>query len=471
MRSRRRTLAGALVPATALLLTLPGSGIAQDAAVTYTEGSAQLLLRGAAPTLEAFTLVSGVRDPGTLSLTLEYAGVGGDATLRIVTPSVPGTHAASAKPPRSAAVIYRGVQGRSGARAACTITWAEIGVDRVAGSYLCPKERLPRGKRTPYAALGTFTARVALPVGAPVLDPAMPIHPLGSTLEANGQSVTLVAATDLASVCVPGRAKGVAAAGCPAKRLPLEGAFSALTLEVCVTDAGDPFKVQDRTGYNQALYSGTPEQLAPLTTVATIVPGAAPAPLPKVVNQGVCKEGTLIAGTPGPLVVWLPPQGAPAMAWTLDPVALPPTAQTPGPDASGAPGSPGPDATSVTYTSGAADILVDGAVTASADDLVLTEGAYVVDASGNHVLNLVFGSASGTLTITLPTPVGSYAWDPGQATADQSVGYAIGEATLDAGLSGCQVEVVPTETGGVSGSYLCMPVEGGSATGAFVANP
>jgi hypothetical protein len=470
MRSRRRRAARVLLPAAALLLVLPGGGTAQDATVTYTDGSAQLVLRGGAPRLAAFTLVSGVRDPGTLSMRLDYREIDGKGTLRIVTPSVAGTHAAAPKPPRAAAVIHKGVLGRSGARAACTITWAEIGADRVSGSYLCPKERLPRGKRTPYAALGTFTARVA-PDGAPVLDPAMPIHPAGTTLEANGQSVTVTGATDVSSVCLPGRAKGVAAAGCAAKRLPLEGGFTALALTVCVTDAGDPFKVQDRTGYNQALYSGTPERLVPLGTVATMVPGMGPAPLPKVVNQGSCEDGSLIASAPGPLVVWLPPQGAPAMAWTLDPVALPPTAQMPGPDASGAPGSPGPDATSVTYTSGAADILVDGAVSAAVDDLVLTEGAHVVDAAGNHVLHLVFGSAAGTLTITLPGVDGSFAWDPGQGSATQGIGYQVGAATLDAGLSGCQVEVAPTETGGVSGTYLCMPTDGGSATGAFVANP
>ena len=61
MRSRRRALAGVLLPAAVLLLSLPGGTLAQDAAVTYTDGSAQLLLRGGAPKLTAFTLVSGVR--------------------------------------------------------------------------------------------------------------------------------------------------------------------------------------------------------------------------------------------------------------------------------------------------------------------------------------------------------------------------------------------------------------------------
>jgi hypothetical protein len=472
MRSRRRTLAGALLPATALLLALPGGGIAQDPAITYTEGSAQLLLRGGAPTLESFALVSGVRDPGTLSMTLEYRALDGQATLSIVTPNVAGTHAAAAKPPRAAAIRYADVQGRSGARAACTITWADLTADRVSGSYLCPKERLPKGRKTRYAAAGTFTARVTPTADGAVLDPTLPIYPAGTTLESNGQTLTVEAVTNVPQVCLVGRAKGTPRGDCSPKQLPLEGAFSAVALRACVSDSGDVLRLRERTGYSRSLFSGSPETLVPLNLPASVAdPSVVTAALPKVVNQGSCVDGHLVGSAQGPLVVWLPPQGAPAVAWTLDPVAVPPTATAPDSGDNGATASPAAGPQSATYTSGIADVLIDGPVTGAADDLVLTEGSLVVDAAGTTVLHLAFASDGGTLSIVLPGAEGSFAWDPGQGTANQGIGYEVGVARLDAGLSGCQVEVAPTETGGVSGTYLCMPTSGGSATGAFVANP
>lgn len=472
MRSHRRALAGVLLPAAALVLSLPGGATAQDAAVTYTDGSAQLLLRGGAPTLTTFTLVSGVRDPGTLSMTLDYRQLDGKGTLRIVTPNVPGTHAAAPRAPRAAAVIYKGVQGRAGARAACAITWADVTADRIVGSYVCPKERLPKGSKARYSAAGTFSARVVAPAGVPAIDPALPIYPPGSTLQANGQTITVDTVTEVPWVCVTGKAKGVDPAGCPAKQLPLAGRFTAVKLTACVSDAGDVLRLSDRTGYSQSLFSGSPETLLPLGVPATIVePVTGDAQLPKVVNQGSCEEGVLVGSAEGPLVVWLPPQGAPAVAWTLDPVALPPTALAPDVTDGGTTASPDPAQQSVTFTSGAADLLVDGPISGAADDLVLSEGSYVVDAAGNHVLHLAYASDTGRLTIVLPALEGSFAWDPGQGTATQGVGYQTGMAILDEGLSGCQVEVAPTEAGGISGSYVCMPTEGGSATGAFVANP
>ena len=55
--------------------------------------------------------------------------------------------------------------------------------------------------------------------------------------------------------------------------------------------------------------------------------------------------------------------------------------------------------------------------------------------------------------------------------ANEGVAITVGDATLDAGLTGCQVDVAPTEAGGVQGAYVCLPPQGGSASGAFVANP
>ena len=72
---------------------------------------------------------------------------------------------------------------------------------------------------------------------------------------------------------------------------------------------------------------------------------------------------------------------------------------------------------------------------------------------------------------SLPGVEGSFLWDPGAGSAAQGVGYTFGDATMDPLQSGCQVELSLTGTGGVSGSYVCMPPDGGSASGAFVANP
>jgi hypothetical protein len=170
-------------------------------------------------------------------------------------------------------------------------------------------------------------------------------------------------------------------------------------------------------------------------------------------------------------VVWLPSGGEPAVGWTLDPVALPPTAEAPGPEPSGPPASQAPAAASVMYTGGVADLLIDGPAPGSADDLVLTEGSYVSDGQGAAALHLAFASDAGSLVIDLPGPVGSFSWAAGTATPTQGVSATLGTAVLGATLTGCDVEVSPTESGGVQGSYACLPPDGGSLSGAFVANP
>ena len=106
-----------------------------------------------------------------------------------------------------------------------------------------------------------------------------------------------------------------------------------------------------------------------------------------------------------------------------------------------------------------------------ADDLVLTEGTWLSDGAGATVLHLDFASDAGRLTIDLPALEGTWRWDAGAAAANQGIAITLGDATLDAGLAACDVDVAPTEAGGVQGSYVCLPQAGGSATGAFVATP
>ena len=120
---------------------------------------------------------------------------------------------------------------------------------------------------------------------------------------------------------------------------------------------------------------------------------------------------------------------------------------------------------------GAADVLSDGAQTVAADDLVLTEGTYVSDGQGASVLHLAFGSSSGTLTIDVPTIDGTWTWEPGDGVANQGVSFSLGDLGVDAGATGCEVDVAPTDLGGVQGSYLCTVIDGGTASGAFIANP
>ena len=162
------------------------------------------------------------------------------------------------------------------------------------------------------------------------------------------------------------------------------------------------------------------------------------------------------------------------MGWTLDPVALPPTADVPVVEPSGPPTSPGTDASfvpaaQIRYGSGAADVLHDGSEIAAADDLALTDGTFVSDGAGSVQLHLAFVSESGALTVDVPGADGSHEWAAGSPTA--GVSYTLGGVTVAVEENGCQVDVAPTELGGVAGTYLCMLAAGGTASGAFIANP
>ncbi len=459
----------------ALLLPSHGATLAQDAETVYTDGAAQLLVRVGEPSMNTFSLVYGEQDATAGTMTLSFLGADGEATLSLLTPNVAGSHAAEPKPPRGAAVTYRKVQGRSGARAACTVTWGDLSPTMVSGSFLCPRERMPTGRKARYAVTGTFVARVAPEDG--VSTPGLPIHPAGTPVEVAGQTLTVTGVTDLAAVCVAGTAKGADRGECPEKRLPVPGTFRAIAMTACVADESEAMRLLDRKGTSRILFGGTPEAVMPIgLPVAVADPAVTTRGLPRTVNPGSCLDGHLVAGTQGPLVVWTPPNGEPAVGWTLDPVALPPTAETPVVEPSGAPASPAPVATfppaaSVTYAGGAADVLHDGAELLAADDLVLTEGTYLSDGAGVTLLHLAFASASGSLTIDVPGTDGTYAWEAGAAIANEGMGYTIGAVVMDAGLTGCQVDVVPTGSGGVEGTWLCTLPTGGTGSGAFIANP
>lgn len=471
MRTLRR--AAGIVPLSALLLVLPAAGLAQDPVVTYTDGAAQVLVRGASPSLTTFALTSGVRDATAGTLTLAYAQTDGAATLEILTPNVAGTHAAPPTAPRAAAVTWSGINGQSGARSACTVTWSELSATSASGTLLCPKERQSTGKKARYSVVGTFAARVAPVDGAPEDPAAMPIYAAGVPVTVAGQTVAAAAAVDLASVCVLGSAKGADHGDCTRKQLPVDGTFRAVVLNVCVADDGEAIRLIDKTGTSRILFGGSAAATLAIGLPAVVTdPAVTTKGFPRVVNPGTCLDGHLVAGTQGPLVVWTPPNGAPPVAWTLDETALAHTADAPGPVASGDPGagSPAP-AQTITYTTGFADTLVDGATSGSADDLELTEGTYLSDGNGATVLHLAFESAAASVVIDLPGTAGSYAWDAGAATANEGVAITLGDLTQDAGLSGCQVDVAATEAGGVQGSYVCLPPQGGSASGSFVANP
>jgi len=479
MRIPRRAPA-AITLMGALLLAIPAAGLAQTApTVTYDQGVAQLLVRGGVPAMDTFALTSGVRDAAAGTLTLTYAAGDGAGTLEILTPDVAGTAQAAPRPPRGAAVTYRGVEGRSGARAECTITWVDLSATMVSGSFLCPREFVPKGTKAHYAVVGTFSARAADPeAGTTTSDPApMPIYPAGTPVTIAGQTITVGAATDVASACVTGSAKRVDHGACNSKQLPLDSTWRVIAMTACVSIDGEVLRLWDRTGTSRTLYGGATDAVLPIGWPVNIVdPAVTTTGLRRVVNPGSCLDGHLVAGTQGPLVVWAPASGDAPVGWTLDAVALPPTAEAPGPAASGAPSSPAPGgdvppAASVTYTGGAADVLSDGAQTISADDLVLTEGTYVSDGQGASVLHLAFGSASGTLVIDAPATDGSWTWEPGAGVANQGVSYTLGGLTVDAGATGCEVDVAPTDLGGVQGSYVCTVTGSGTASGAFIANP
>ncbi len=466
-----RPIAGVTSMAIALLLALPGVAVGQAADVAYADGSATTLMRGGVPTLDAFSLTSGRRDPTAGTLTLEFEQVGGPGSLRIRTPSVPGSHAAAPRTPGGAAVTWARLHGRSGARAACMVAWADAPQGQVAGSFLCPRERQPKGARSRYSLTGTFTARVATEDGV-TPDAVPPILPAGTPAELDGRTVTVSSVTDVQGACAAGRKRGVDRGACPARQLPLDAPLRVVVVSGCVDDGGEVIALRGRTGLSGVLYAGGPGSLEPLGLPLTMVdPAISTKGLPRVIDQGSCAEGHLVTTAAGPLVMWLPTDGGSPVAWTLDPVSLPPTAESLLPAPSGPPASAAPGIAPTTFRSGAADIVVDGAVSVAADDLVLVDGSFGEDATGQPLLHLAFASGNGSLTIDLPGADGSYAWDTGSGTGTQGVGYAVGETTMDPLLSACQVEVALTEAGGVSGSYVCLPPDGGSASGAFVANP
>ena len=279
--------------------------------MTYTDGAAQLLTRGGTQSRTTFVLSAGTRDATAGTLTLAYAQTDGAGTLEILTPNVAGTHAAAPTPPRGAAVTWKGVNGLSGARSACTVTWTELTPTSVSGTFLCPKERATTGKKARYSAVGTFSARIA-PVDGTPADPApMPIYAAGVPVTVAGQTLTAVAGTDVASVCVLGSTKGADRGACPAKQLPVAGGFRAVALNVCVADDGEAIRLIDKTGTSRILFGGAADAVLPIGLPVTVAdPAVTTKGFPRVVNPGSCLDGHLVAGTQGPLVVWTPPNGA-----------------------------------------------------------------------------------------------------------------------------------------------------------------
>ncbi|MFN8623682.1 MAG: hypothetical protein U0869_23320 [Chloroflexota bacterium] len=475
MPSPRRARLAALAASATLLALLPTVVTAQDGPVVYGEGAAQVLARVGTSSLDDFTLVSGTMDPATATLTLVYQGTLAETALTISAPNVPGISEAPPKPPRTASVIYVDLHGMNGAVAACLVAWNTITPTEVSGSFGCPNERTKARKGKPVNLLGTFSARAAPADGIATDTSSLPVHALGATVTAEGQSVTPLAIVDLASACV--KASGPATPDCGKGQQPVPGAYRAITLRMCVDASGPVAHATEKRGASRTFFAGTPGALLPVGLPAsTRDPALTAKAMPRTIDPETCGEGYVLAGTQGPMLAWTPPNGAPAVVWTLDPSALPPTADD-APTASTAPGSPAPGsgavpAGSATYTGGAADLTSDnGGTTAYADDLVLTEGSFVSDGAGSSVVHLAFAGADSTLTIDVPAPAGSFTWDAGAAVANQGVAWTIGGSSVDAATSGCQVEIDATDLGGVQGSYACTV--GGSATGSgsFIANP
>ena len=159
MRTLRRA-AGITLLGAALLLALPGAGLAQDPAATYTDGAAQLLVRVGAPIdRHVHAHRTGVRDAtaGTLDARATCAADGA-GTLSIVTPNVAGTHAAAPKPPRGAAVTYRKVHGPVRRARRMHVTWADLSPDDGQRQLPVPQgARCPPARKARYAVAGTFT--------------------------------------------------------------------------------------------------------------------------------------------------------------------------------------------------------------------------------------------------------------------------------------------------------------------------
>ena len=471
----RRRLLTALATVTVLVAALSGATAAQGDPVTYTDGTAQVLARVGPTWIEDLVLVEGAMDPVAGRLVLRYRQDGGKATLTIAAPNVPGVVAAQPKDTGGAAISYRKLHGASGATAACLVAWNVVTPTQIAGSFSCPNARTKPRKGARTNLVGTFDARAVPDDGVTAATPPFPIHPLGTTVEAEGQSLTPLTVTDLERVCVKGT--GGERADCAKDQVLLDGPFRAITLRACVSDGGEATRFTERTGVSRILFGGTPEAFGPIGLNAyTHDPAVTVKPLPRVLNPGSCADGYAIAGTRGPLLVWTPPNGAAPVAWTLDPVALPPTAEGPGPDGGTATASPAPDgvvpAGSATWTGGFADLLSDGAEMLAADDLVLTEGTFLSDGQGASIVHLAFASPSGAaLTIDVPDRTGTFSWDAGAGTANTGVAWAIGGVTADAGLTGCTVDIGETDGGGLQGSYACTLEAGGTGSGAFAVTP
>jgi hypothetical protein len=321
--------------------------------------------------------------------------------------------------------------------------------------------------------VGTFVVRTAPADG--VTGSPLPIHAPGVPLSVAGQTVTALGAVDLDAVCVRGAGRQDAA--CPRGQVRVPGAFRAVRLSVCVAEDGVTTRIGDRHGSSRTLHAGTLDAPLPLGLPAGAPSGFAEArPIRRVVHPGDCEVGALVAGTQGPLVVWTPPDGAPAVAWTLDPLALPPTAAAPMPAVSPAPEGPstGPSAHPggrSAFSRGAADLLHDGAELLADDELLLTEGWLEHDGAGATRLHLAFESAAGMLAVEAATGEGTATWEAGTAGPGQGVGYRHGSVTVSVDETGCQVDVAGTEAGGVQGSYVCRLAGGGTASGSFIANP
>jgi hypothetical protein len=318
---------------------------------------------------------------------------------------------------------------------------------------------------------GSFVASADPGAGAGALD-GVPVYPVGVPVEVSGQRLTPLSSTDIDGACA--RQKGGATEPCQPGTVPVEAPLRLVELEVCVTLDGQAARPVFKDGFGAQLFAGDalmPEALGVPLTVAD--PAVTSTPLVgTALDQGMCVTGHALAGSRGPLVLWFPPDGEPAVAWTLDPVALPPTADGPvaGPGTSPVP-SAGPVAGTLTLTGGFADVTHDGDASGSADDLELTEGSLETRADGSAQLHLRFASPAGaTLAVDMPG-VGTHAVPAGSAGPDLAVGYSVGDATVAPGDAACTVDVAATEAGGVTGTWVCDLGTGGMGSGSFFANP
>jgi hypothetical protein len=113
----------------------------------------------------------------------------------------------------------------------------------------------------------------------------------------------------------------------------------------------------------------------------------------------------------------------------------------------------------------------DGDVSGTADDLTLGEGSLETRVDGTAQLHLRFASPAGsTLAIDLPG-TGTHSVPAGSIGPELAVGYSVGGVTVEPGDAACTVDVAATETGGVTGTWVCDATGGGTGSGSFFANP